>query len=178
MRIRSAAGLLLLFLAACASEPPPQVVSPAVEFAALKPAGTPTGAFNSDVTQATIMQTICVPRWTETVRPPTSYTDSIKLKLMADNHFPASDASKYELDHFIPLALGGHPRSTENLWLQPWDGQWGAHVKDRLERKLQLMVCAGKISLKEAREAIQTNWIQAFKKYVDLNEPLTMPPVD
>jgi hypothetical protein len=112
------------------------------------------------------------------VRPPTSYTNSLKEKLLQEHHLAASEISNYELDHFIPLALGGHPRSPDNLWLQPWDGEWGAHVKDRLERKLQLMVCAGKISLSDAREAIRSNWIEAFKKYVDPKEPLTMPPVD
>jgi hypothetical protein len=39
------------------------------------------------------------------------------------------DAIKYEPDHFVPLAIGGHPRSEDNLWLQSWDGEWNARVK-------------------------------------------------
>ncbi len=27
--------------------------------------------------------------------------------------------SEYELDHIVPLALGGHPRALDNLQLQP-----------------------------------------------------------
>ena len=50
--------------------------------------------------------------------------------------------------------------------MQKWDGQWSARVKDRLERTLQLMVCAGKISLHTARTAIQNGWKDAYKKFV------------
>jgi len=74
--------------------------------------------------------------------------------------------SKYELDHFVPLALGGHPRSEDNLWLQKWDGAWNARVKDRLERKLQVMVCAGELTLQSARQAIQNDWHAAYRQYV------------
>jgi hypothetical protein len=56
---------------------------------------------------------------------------AFSLKLLRDQGLPAADTTKYELDHFIPLALGGHPRKPENLWLQLWDGQWGARTKDR-----------------------------------------------
>ena len=44
---------------------------------------------------------------------------------------------RFELDHIIPLALGGHPRNSRNLMLQVWSGHDGAKRKDRLEVKLQ-----------------------------------------
>ena len=66
----------------------------------------------------------------------------------------------------MPLALGGHPRSTGNLWLQRWDGTWNARTKDRLEKKLQSLVCAGKLTLSRARVAIQSGWREAYRKYV------------
>jgi hypothetical protein len=81
---------------------------------------------------------------------------------------------KYELDHYVPLALGGHPRSKDNLWLQPWDGKWSARTKDRLERKLQVMVCAGRLSLKAARDAIRDGWRAAYRKYLGA-EPTGVP---
>src|SRR4051794_32216428 len=43
------------------------------------PACTP-GATNPDVTQGTIDATICVSGWTSTVRPPTSYTNPLKVR--------------------------------------------------------------------------------------------------
>ena len=82
----------------------------------------PPGALNVDVSQTTIHQTICVPGWTATVRPSTSYTNGVKLKLLREQGMAPSDASRYELDHHVPLALGGHPRDPRNLWLQLWDG--------------------------------------------------------
>jgi hypothetical protein len=45
------------------------------------PALTP-GATNPDVTQDTISTTICVPGWTKTVRPPISYTNPLKRRLI------------------------------------------------------------------------------------------------
>jgi hypothetical protein len=47
------------------------------------------------------------------------------------------------------------------------DGEWGARVKDRLEVKLKVMVCAGQMTLERARRAIAVDWIAAFKDYVN-----------
>jgi hypothetical protein len=64
----------------------------------------------------------------------------VKAKLLRDQGLPQADAAKYEIDHWIPLALGGHPRKPENLWFQPWDGEWSSRVTDRLEVTLKGMV--------------------------------------
>jgi hypothetical protein len=166
MSRQTLALLSALLVAGCATAPPPiatrAVVAPEARSALLGP----QGAINEDVTQANIQQTICVPGWTKTVRPPASYTNAVKAKLLRDQGQPQADAPKYELDHQIPLALGGHPREPENLWLQPWDGEWGARVKDRLEVKLKALVCRGQISLDRARHTIAVDWIAAFKTYV------------
>jgi hypothetical protein len=86
--------------------------------------------------------------------------------MLARAGLPAADAVKYELDHFVPLAVGGHPHSEDNPWLQKWDGAWNARVKERPERRLQVMVCAGEITLHTARTAIQHDWLAAYCKYV------------
>lgn len=180
--MRRIANVLLVFavsLAGCATRPAPPETAPFSVQLFNKLPSTPSGALNADVTQANIKKTICVAGWTATVRPPTSYTNPLKAKLLEDYDLPPSDAAKYELDHFVPLALGGHPTSHDNLWLQPWEGQWGAKTKDRLERKLQLMVCAGQLTLDQARHAIRTNWVEAFKKYVGAAELIQlMAPVE
>jgi hypothetical protein len=118
------------------------------------------------VTQANISSTICESDWTATVRPPTSYTQALKRRMLVRAGIDPKEAVVYELDHFIPLAIGGHPRSEDNLWLQRWDGEWNARIKDRLERKLQVMVCAGQITLQTARTAVQDDWHAAYKTYV------------
>jgi hypothetical protein len=100
------------------------------------------------------------------VRPPTSYTQALKRTMLARAGLDPGTAIAYELDHFVPLAVGGHPCSEDNLWLQRWDGEWNARVKDRLERRLQLMVCANAITLDAARAAVQRDWRAAYRKYV------------
>lgn len=126
----------------------------------------PVGALNADVSQVTIHQTICVPGWTATVRPSTSYTNGVKLKLMREQGRAPSEAFRYELDHYVPLALGGHPRDPRNLWLQLWDGEWGAKTKDRLEVRMKSLVCSGRLTLDSAREAVRVNWRAAYRLYV------------
>jgi hypothetical protein len=72
----------------------------------------------------------------------------------------------YEEDHLIPLTVGGNPRDPKNLWPEPWNGPYGAHVKDKLENKLHSLVCDGMLTLEEAQKAIATDWIAAYEKYV------------
>jgi hypothetical protein len=61
----------------------------------------------------------------------------------------------YELDHLIPLGLGGHPRSLKNLWLQTWTE---AAVKDRDELRLHREVCAGRMTLELAQHDMLATW--------------------
>jgi len=110
------------------------------------------GAVDSHVTQATIHDTICQRGYTSRVRPPRKVTDAIKRRL-ADG-VPGS-TQDYELDHLIPLGLGGHPTSPENLWLQTWPG---AAMKDRDELRLHREVCAGRMTLEQAQHNMLATW--------------------
>ena len=166
------------FLAGCVTTPtlPPSVASVAPEQLTAPTQGRspfkePPGAVIADVTQANVATTICVSGWTATVRPSTSFTQALKRTMLTRAGLDPKDAIKYELDHFVPLAIGGHPRSQDNLWLQRWDGEWNARLKDRLERKLKVMVCAGDISLDAARGAIQHDWHTAYRQFVPANPP-------
>ncbi|HEX5125361.1 MAG TPA: hypothetical protein VFW00_01345 [Rhodocyclaceae bacterium] len=122
-------------------------------------------ALNLDVNQNTIHETICTSGYTKSVRPSTTYTNGVKLEIMRAQGIDASHASEYELDHIVPLALGGHPRSLNNLMLQPWEGEDGAKKKDRLEVKLQCLVCSGQVPLVIAQQAIYDNWQAAYHSY-------------
>jgi hypothetical protein len=120
------------------------------------------GAFNPDVTQATIDQTICVPGWTKTVRPPASYTTALKERqkpLYGEADVPNSEL---EEDHLVPLELGGAPRDPRNLWPEPRadvasSGQ-AAEDKDKEENALKKAVCAGSMTLRAARQKIIADW--------------------
>lgn len=134
--------------------------------ASLAAHSVPTNVLNADVTSATQNQTICVSGYTKTVRPSTSFTHAIKKRLLLTNGLDYEiDKANYELDHIIPLALGGHPRNPQNLVLQAWEGEVGAKRKDRLEAKLHCLVCNGRLDLEIAQEAIWTDWMSAHINY-------------
>ena len=92
------------------------------------------------------------------MRPSSSYTNGVKAKLLRESGLDESHMPDYELDHIVPLSLGGHPRKLANLALQPWEGEHGAIRKDALERRLQVMVCSGKLNLHEAQACIAEAW--------------------
>lgn len=127
---------------------------------------TPTpDRLNPSVTQATIQQTICVAGYTATVRPPSRYTNAIKKTLLTRAGIPLNAIRDYELDHIIPLAIGGSPANPRNLMLQPWKGESGAHRKDRLEVKLQCLVCSGQLPLSQAQNEIVDDWQSAYHRH-------------
>ena len=69
-----------------------------------------------------------------------------------------------EIDHLIPLSLGGSNRQS-NLWPQSeMTEPWNSRVKDRLEGELHYEVCADKIDLDAAQHEIATDWIEVYKK--------------
>ena len=123
------------------------------------------GATNPAVTQANIHQTVCVSGWTATIRPPASYTNRLKRQQMARFNLPG-EPHLYEEDHLISLEIGGNPTDPANLWPEPWDGEWGAHKKDRLENALKRRVCSGQMTLSDAQHAIASDWIAAYQRYV------------
>ena len=123
------------------------------------------GAINEMVTQANIRGTICRKGWTRTIRPPVSYTNRLKRQLMRKYGVGSRDARDFELDHLIPLELGGAPDDPANLWPQPRTGTWTAELKDDLERTLNRRACEGRVSLAQAQQAIRTDWIAAYRNY-------------
>jgi hypothetical protein len=121
------------------------------------PACTP-GALNPAVTRANIHQTVCVPGWTSTVRPPVSYTGKVKvLAIAAYGDYAGSSPAAYELDHFVPLSLGGAPWDVANLFPE---GHPSPNPKDNVEYSANRAVCSGKISLGDAQIRMATNWIK------------------
>ncbi len=76
----------------------------------------------------------------------------------------APSSSLYELDHLIPLELGGS-NTLANLWPQAYAGTPNAHTKDRLENQMHYLVCQGRVTLEEAQRAIAADWVAALKMY-------------
>jgi hypothetical protein len=110
------------------------------------PVRTP-GVLNPEVRQETIGDTICTRGWTRTVRPPTSYTNALKLRQMQE-YGVGGDPSGYQEDHLISLELGGDPTDPRNLWPEP---RPHAEEVDRIENQLNGKVCSGEITLAEGQ---------------------------
>lgn len=125
------------------------------------PALTP-GVLNPGVTPLTLKTTVCVAGWTATVRPSTGWTDKLRN---ADT--PAGRAPlEGELDHLISIEDGGAPADPQNLWWMAYGDRYGARVKDVLETKVKRLLCAGQISLEDARAALSPNWLIGYEQYV------------
>ncbi len=122
------------------------------------------GSTDPIVSQANIDKTICVPGYARSVRPLYSLTGSIKRRLMKAQH-PGERFSEYELDHLVPLSLGGAPADDGNLWLEPWTGSMNAGDKDALEYVLWQLVCSHELPLHTAQNAIASNWVAAYQHY-------------
>jgi hypothetical protein len=136
-----------------------------------QPVGLPNatrtpGSVDPAVTQENIQSTVCVRGYTQTVRPDKKYTNRLKREQLRQYQYADTDPRKYELDHLIPLSIGGAPRSPDNLWPQPREGAWSAEQKNELEWIVYKMVCRGELSLSEAQQRVAKNWVEAYQAWV------------
>jgi hypothetical protein len=110
---------------------------------------------------------VCVSGYSRGVRNVTS----AERQAVWDEYGLVADSALYEVDHFIPLELGGSNDIT-NLWPEPYDPYPGAHEKDAVENYLHDLVCAGSMSLEDAQTAIATDWYAVFQT---IAVPVTRP---
>jgi len=94
------------------------------------------GAIDPRVTQSNIGSTICRRGYTKSVRPPFEYTNAMKHRLMR-LYGVSGSIHDYELDHLIPLELGGCSDCEANLWPEARNVFPGASEKDEVEEYLR-----------------------------------------
>jgi hypothetical protein len=88
--------------------------------------------------------------------------------IMAEYGLPPGPHPDFEVDHLIPLGIGGAD-DDKNLWPEPRrsiEPVWNAEAKDRLEEKLRELVCGGALDVREAQKAISDDWTEAWRRYV------------
>lgn len=121
---------------------------------------------------------VCTPGWATDHR---HVTESERERILSeyDVHEGWQDGRfvAYEVDHLIPLELGGS-NDPKNLWPQPYscvtkglcgagyDPRLGAGEKDQLENELHLLVCSGRMTLADAQKCIASNWAECWQKYM------------
>jgi uncharacterized protein DUF3761 len=68
-----------------------------------------------------------------------------------------------EIDHIVSLELGGS-NDIANLFPERAGTGLGYRVKDRLENRLRVIVCAGEIDLRSAQRQLAANWRALYKQ--------------
>jgi hypothetical protein len=121
------------------------------------------GAVDPRVNQDDVGSTVCTSGYTRTVRPSTTITDRIKRDQMAAYGLQGQRLADYELDHLIPLELGGAPADVANLWPELWNGDGSARQKDAVENHLHDQICRGTMMLADAQRAIATDWMAVYR---------------
>lgn len=116
--------------------------------ATLPPLQTP-GAVDSTVSQVNIDETICRVGYSRSVRAVYAVTETIKRRLMRSEH-PGERMADYELDHLVPISIGGAPLDGRDLWLHPRRGQANASDKNILAYVLWRLICEHRVPLQTA----------------------------
>jgi hypothetical protein len=112
------------------------------------------GSINISATQ----KDLCTPGYTSDVR---DVSDRLKEEVYAEYGIKTHTTGQYEIDHFIPLALGGS-NDISNLFPEAAEPRPGFHEKDVVETYLHRQVCNGVIPLTEAQRSIATNWLTIY----------------
>jgi hypothetical protein len=127
-----------------------------------------TGATDPAVTQDNVGTTICDPGYATRIRKtiPSGYTEEVKRTDILEYGYVDRNPMDYELDHLIPLELGGHPTDRHNLWPQPWPEHPRPNRKDVLEGRLRALVCSGDLQLHDAQREIALDWVASYHQRV------------
>jgi len=131
------------------------------------PSCTP-GAVDAAVVDAGAAATVCRRGWSARLRPPEALTEPFKVAALRayGERGPVGD---YELDHLVPLELGGSS-DTANLWPEPDDHPRPgvANSKDLVEHALHDLVCRGRaghrLGLVVAQRLIAADWTTALAR--------------
>jgi hypothetical protein len=111
------------------------------------------------IIQGATKDQICISGYSKSVR---NVPESEKNQVYLEYGITSRQAGEYEVDHLIPLELGGS-NDISNLWPEAAQPVPGFHEKDKVENYLHAQVCSGKISLQEAQLGIVNNWEEFYK---------------
>jgi hypothetical protein len=170
------AGILIVVAAVLASRqsaPTEARLAAVLTTAALTPGASsspesndmPNEALTPGAVATTDVGIVCRPGYATSVRPTGALWRHLKDEAydrygLSQGHRSMIDAHgvrqpAYEVDHLVPLEIGGDPTDIRNLWPEPIES---ARVKDEVENELHEMVCSGGMPLAQAQAAIAHDW--------------------
>lgn len=104
-------------------------------------------------------ETICVKGYTKTVRNVSVKTKKQVYAAYGITYPPPTGS--YEMDHLIPLALGGN-NDVANLFPEAKEPSPGFPEKDLVEMYLYEQMCDGMIDLAAAQKQIAEDWLAVY----------------
>jgi hypothetical protein len=116
----------------------------------------PNRALTPGAIQSSDTAAICTPGWAAAHRDVSDATKDFVAR-----EYGLSSRSGYEIDHLIPLEIGGS-NSVSNLWPEPYNSPYGATQKDGLEDYLREQVCYHGMPLATAQREIAADWYTAW----------------
>ena len=122
--------------------------------------GLPDHLCTPGAIRTTSVQSICHGESTKRYRPPSSYTDKLKVQQIAEYGYQDTSTKDYEEDHLISLEIGGDGSDPKNLWPEAHAGEYGSFTKDRVENWLYKQICKGTMTPEQAQSGIATDWRQ------------------
>lgn len=117
------------------------------------PACTPGAYYPGAVTKV-----ICVSGYTSKVR---HVTEATKRKVYAEYGITSHYSGQYEVDHLIPLELGGS-NSIANLFPESASPTPGFHQKDKLENQAHAHACDTSGTLRHLQRSMATDWTKLY----------------
>ncbi len=114
-----------------------------------------------DVFENVTAEEVCIPGYATRNRK-VSQTKKKRIHAAYGVPYPQPRGA-YEVDHFIALELGGS-NSEKNLWMQPCNPRPGCKEKNRTANWLHREVCKKRITLREAQEAVRSDWYAVYLK--------------
>ncbi len=120
------------------------------------PTLTPGAVASTDVNE------ICVSGYARRARDVSTAT---KNAVYAEYHIAAHRSGEYEIDHLVPLGIGGS-NDMKNLWPQPTDPRPGRLEKDGLKDELHKRICDHSVDVRTAQQDVAVDWVAAYRKYV------------
>jgi len=113
------------------------------------------------------MEKLCISGYSGTVRN----VSNKKKKQIFDTYGINPRSDKFEIDHRVPLSIGGS-NDKLNLWPQSYTTEpFNAHDKDRLEVNVLRQICDGIISVEEGQKIFtDPDWRKWYCLYFN-NKP-------
>ena len=125
------------------------------------PGTLPNSALTPGAVRTTDKADVCMDRRTRQYRHWSRERDN---RILAEYGLPAGPHPDFEVDHLIPLDLGGADEDA-NLWPEPRASivpyAVSVEAKDKIEWSLASEVCAGIIGLEDAQREIAKDWTGA-----------------